>query len=77
MNKIVDLKQLKNPNIVKEMDESALRDLCAQIRQEILEDVSLCGGHLSSNLGIVELTVALYRSFDFPKDKLNVMFIRS
>ena len=70
MNKLVDLKRLKNPNIVKDMDEDALKDLCAQIRQELLEDVSACGGHLSSNLGIVELTVALYRSFDFPKDKL-------
>lgn len=70
MNKLVDLKRIKNPNVVKEMDEKSLKELCAQIREELLQDVSQCGGHLSSNLGIVELTVALYRSFDFPKDKL-------
>ena len=49
---------------------SQLREVCEEIRKEIFSTVSVCGGHLSSNLGIVELTVALHRVFDFPKDKI-------
>lgn len=47
-----------------------LQELCEEIRGEILRTVSVRGGHLASNLGVVELTVALHRIFDFPKDKL-------
>ncbi len=49
---------------------SQLNTLCEQLRNTIYETVSVCGGHLSSNLGTVELTVALHRVFDFPKDKI-------
>lgn len=49
---------------------SQLKELCEQIREEILETVTVCGGHLSSNLGVVELTVALHRVFDFERDKI-------
>ena len=44
--------------------------MCAQIRQEIIDKTSINGGHIASNLGVVELTIALHRVFDFSKDKL-------
>lgn len=47
-----------------------LQTLCEQIREEIFRTVSVRGGHLASNLGVVELTVALHRVFTFPKDKI-------
>lgn len=71
-NKIerIDIKAIKDPSIVKKMSYSSLALLCHDIRKEIITETSLYGGHLASNLGVVELTVALYRNFDFPKDKL-------
>ena len=47
-----------------------LNELCEELREEIYRTVTERGGHLSSNLGAVELTVALHRVFDFPSDKL-------
>lgn len=49
---------------------SKLNEYCEGLREEIFHTVSDCGGHLSSNLGTVELTVALHRAFDFPRDKI-------
>lgn len=46
------------------------RALCAQLRQELVEEVSKTGGHLASNLGAVELTVAIHRVFDTARDRL-------
>jgi len=66
----LDISSIKDPNVVKTLSYGSLAILCHDIRREILEKVSLYGGHLSSNLGVVELTVALYRVFSFPKDKL-------
>ena len=61
-------------NILQEELKAAslprLKQICEEIREEIFCTVSACGGHLSSNLGIVELTVALHRVFDFPRDKV-------
>ena len=61
-------------NVSKHEIDSAsipqLKQLCEEIRSEIFCTVSSCGGHLSSNLGVVELTVALHRVFDFPHDKI-------
>ncbi len=45
-------------------------ELCAQLRQELVDDVSKTGGHLASNLGAVELTVAIHRVFDTRQDRL-------
>lgn len=64
MAEIFDGKQLKNLSI------NELNSLCENIRQEILATVLKNGGHLSSNLGVVELTVALHYVFDFPNDKV-------
>ena len=59
-----------NPEFLKKMSYSELSVLCSDIRKELIRVTSLYGGHLSSNLGDVELTIALHRMFDFPKDKL-------
>ncbi len=55
---------------VKKLDLEELERLCHEMREEILSTVSKTGGHLASNLGVVELTAALHFVFDFPKDKL-------
>ena len=49
---------------------SQLKKFCEQIREEIFQTVAVRGGHLASNLGVVELTVGLHRVFSFPKDKI-------
>ncbi len=54
---------------LKSMDIDGLKILCEEIRAEIIDSVMKNGGHLSSNLGMVELTVALHYVFDFPRDK--------
>lgn len=55
---------------LKSMDIDQLGALCEEIREKIIQSVMANGGHLSSNLGMVELTVALYYVFDFPRDKV-------
>ena len=58
------------PNDVKKCTKSELNVLCDELRHVIYDTVMKCGGHLSSNLGAVEPTVALCYVFDFPKDKI-------
>ncbi len=55
---------------IKNYSVTQLEGLAQTLRQEIVEEVKGCGGHLSSNLGAVELILALHKVFDFPKDKL-------
>ncbi len=55
---------------VKTLSVNELNDLCEELRETIYETVMQCGGHLASNLGAVESTVALWYHFDFPKDKI-------
>ncbi len=55
---------------VKKLDIRGLKQLCGEIRGFLVENISRTGGHLASNLGVVELTVALHRVFDFPSDKI-------
>ncbi|MBR7021548.1 MAG: 1-deoxy-D-xylulose-5-phosphate synthase [Lachnospiraceae bacterium] len=64
------LSSIKKPNDVKAIPEEKLPRLAAEIRKEILLTVSKNGGHLASNLGAVELTIALHRFLTFPEDKL-------
>ena len=66
----MDVRQIKNPAFLQEMNEQELQKLCGELREFIIESVSHTGGHLSSNLGLVELTVALHRVFEVPRDKL-------
>ena len=55
---------------LKQLNNRELEALCENIRGRIISSVLENGGHLSSNLGVVELTVALHYVFDFPKDKI-------
>ncbi|MCK5180974.1 MAG: 1-deoxy-D-xylulose-5-phosphate synthase, partial [Dehalococcoidia bacterium] len=64
------LEKVNKPGDVKELDQDKLDDLCSEIRELLVSRVSENGGHLASNLGAVELTVALHRVFDSPKDKI-------
>ena len=57
-------------NICKTASVQELEELCEEIRQFLVEKVSRTGGHLASNLGIVELSVALMRVFDSPRDRI-------
>lgn len=64
------LDKIQRPNDVKELKEQELPILADEIRQFIIDKVSDNGGHLASNLGVVELTIALNRCLNFPQDKL-------
>ncbi len=64
------LNQISEPADLKQLSRDELADLCGEIRDFILEKVSVTGGHLSPNLGVVELTLALHRSFDSPRDRM-------
>jgi len=67
---MIDLYNIKDPKFLKDLSLEELEELSNEIRQFIIDKVSKTGGHLSSNLGIVELTVALHTVFDSPEDKL-------
>ena len=64
------LEQINSPDDIRALTVEQLKLLAEEIRQLILASVSRTGGHLASNLGVVELTVALHYVFDFKKDKL-------
>ena len=63
------LDKINSPKDLKKLSRSELVILCDEIRNFIIESVSKTGGHLSSNLGVIELTVALHYVFDCPQDK--------
>jgi 1-deoxy-D-xylulose-5-phosphate synthase len=64
------LEQVNTPADIKKLSAPQLKTLADEIRQFILDSVSKTGGHLASNLGVVELTLALHYVFDFKQDKL-------
>lgn len=64
------LEKIQNPNDVKALSAQETEDLCGELRRFLLEQVSRTGGHLASNLGAVELTVAIHRVFDTGRDRL-------
>ena len=64
------IEQLDGPEILKKLSVKQMNILAAEIRSFLIDSVSKTGGHLSSNLGVVELTIALHTVFDSPKDKL-------
>ncbi|SHN12594.1 1-deoxy-D-xylulose-5-phosphate synthase [Gracilibacillus kekensis] len=66
----MDLTKMKNPQFLKDLNTDELEVLAAEIRQFLIEKLSITGGHLGANLGVVELTLALHKQFDSPKDKL-------
>lgn len=64
------LENIKNPADVKTLTDAELETLCSEIRKTLVDTVASTGGHLASNLGTVELTVALHRMFNSPEDKI-------
>lgn len=68
MYKILD--GVNSPQDIKKMDYKELKELSRDIRKFIVKNVSTTGGHLASNLGVVEITLALHKVFDSPKDKI-------
>ncbi|MCY7712404.1 1-deoxy-D-xylulose-5-phosphate synthase [Bacillus altitudinis] len=65
----MDLLSIKNPTFLKGMSNAELEELSADIRTFLIESLANSGGHIGPNLGVVELTVALHKVFDSPKDK--------
>ena len=63
------LKKINSPDEIKKLNNEEITELSAEIREFLVENVLNCGGHLASNLGIVELTLALHYVFDCPEDK--------
>ena len=66
----IELNQLPGDHLVAKMDYAEMSSLCDALRKEIISKTSEFGGHLSSNLGVVEAVVALHHCFDFSKDRL-------
>ena len=64
------LERIEGPWDVRDLNTEELKQLAEEIRQFLIEKISVTGGHLASNLGVVELTIALYLAFDLPKDKV-------
>ncbi|QQZ06641.1 1-deoxy-D-xylulose-5-phosphate synthase [Heyndrickxia oleronia] len=65
----MDLLSIKDPSFLKTMNTSQLKELSKEIRSFLIENLSKTGGHIGPNLGVVELTIALHKCFDSPKDK--------
>lgn len=64
------LDKVNYPEDIKQLKNEDLNKLCSEIREFLIENVSKTGGHLASNLGVVELTIALHKVFDMPNDKI-------
>jgi 1-deoxy-D-xylulose-5-phosphate synthase len=64
------LDRVKTPEDLRALDPAQLPQLAAELRQEMIDAVSVTGGHLGAGLGVVELTVALHYTFDTPRDRL-------
>lgn len=64
------LDRIDHPGQLKDLSETELRQLAGEIRETIIATVAQNGGHLASNLGVVELTIALLRTFDFRRDQV-------
>ena len=63
------LTEIKSPKDLKALPEDQLSELAKEIRETLINSLSQTGGHLGPNLGVVELTIALHRVFETPKDK--------
>ncbi len=67
---IMLLETIDQPGKLKSLSPEEMNTLCTEIRQVLIRTVAQNGGHLASNLGVVELTLALHRVFDFPMDRI-------
>ena len=68
MSRLLD--NINSPEDIKGLDQQQLEQLAAELRQELISTVNVTGGHLASNLGVVELSIALHRMFNSPRDKI-------
>jgi 1-deoxy-D-xylulose-5-phosphate synthase len=66
----MDLTEITSPSFIKRLDKEQIADLAEEIRKFLIEKLSVTGGHIGPNLGVVELTIALHRLFDSPTDKI-------
>lgn len=66
----MDLLSIKDPSFLKNMNHEQLEQLGNEIRKFLIEKLSVTGGHIGPNLGVVELTVALHKEFNSPQDKI-------
>ena len=66
----MDFSLLRDPSYLKKLSIQEMEKLAGEIRRFLIESVSKTGGHLSSNLGVVELTIALHYAFNSPIDKI-------
>src|ERR1700681_4683266 len=64
------LEQIRGPADLQQLSQSQVDDLAVEIREFLIHKVAATGGHLGPNLGVVELTVALHRVFDSPRDRI-------
>ena len=64
------LRHIKSPKDLDKLSFADLEALCIEIRKKIIQTVSCNGGHLASNLGVVEIAVVLHKAFDSPNDKI-------
>ena len=67
---VLILERINGPEDVKKLKGEELSQLAEEIRTFLIEKISMTGGHLASNLGVVELTIALFRAFSLPEDKI-------
>lgn len=65
----LDLNQIKDPSFLRDYSIKELETLASEIRSFLIEKVSVTGGHIAPNLGVVELTIALHKAFQSPQDK--------
>ena len=66
----MDLTTIENPGFLKDKSVEEMEDLAADIRAFLIHSLAKTGGHIASNLGVVELTIALHYVFDMPADKI-------
>ncbi|HKL47778.1 MAG TPA: 1-deoxy-D-xylulose-5-phosphate synthase N-terminal domain-containing protein, partial [Candidatus Izemoplasmatales bacterium] len=66
----MNLNEIKDPQFLKSLNTKELNELSGDIRSFLIKNISKTGGHLGSNLGVVELTIALHKVFDSPKDRI-------
>ena len=64
------LERIEKPSDIKKLNKKELNILAREIRDFLIEKISVTGGHLAGNLGVVELTMAMHIAFDLPKDKI-------
>ena len=64
------LEKINQANDIKKLDKGELLVLADEIREFLMQKISVSGGHLASNLGVVELTMALHLVFELPEDKM-------